>query len=78
VPVVDEVWNYRKIGLSTDQALHLSAFAGFFFLGVYGATAATRQSRAGRRLLAFILAVPAAILMVIPGLVLLMAAAWLL
>jgi hypothetical protein len=64
--------------LTADKAVFLVAYIGLFLLGVWGAVAATRQSRAGRRGLALITAVPASILMIIPGLVLLVAAAWLL
>lgn len=59
-----------------EKALILSAFVGLFLIGAYGAAMATRQSRAGRRGLALVQAVPAAILLFLSGFVLVIAAAW--
>ncbi len=68
----------EEAGTIAGQALILSAFAGLFLIGAWGAIVATRQSRAGHHGFALQVGVLAALALIVSTVVLVVAAAWLL
>lgn len=64
--------------MMVGPALALSGFVGLFLLGVHGGLQASKQVRAGRGFMAWILVVLSGILLIVSATVLVIAASWLL